>query len=93
MRDSGRRTCSDILRCQDETSKIKLQARDVYTGALPSPVSNQQVEVGNVLFNGTLITFFLTVIYGVGHMVKDHSDCERKEMFYLTAHLTHFIYG
>ena len=30
-------------------------------------------------------------------MVKDHSDREReegrKEMFYLTMHSTHFIYG
>ena len=28
-------------------------------------------------------------------MVKDHSDRERgrKEMFYLTTHSTHFIYG
>ena len=28
-------------------------------------------------------------------MVKDHSDNEsgRKEMFYLTTHSTHFIYG
>ena len=26
-------------------------------------------------------------------MVKDHSDSERKEMFYLMTHSTHFIYG
>ena len=27
-------------------------------------------------------------------MVKDHSDSEReREMFYLTTHSTHFIYG
>ena len=27
-------------------------------------------------------------------MVKDHSDSEKeKEMFYLTTHSTHFIYG
>ena len=30
-------------------------------------------------------------------MVKDHSDCEKgereREMFYLTTHSTHFIYG
>ena len=31
---------------------------------------------GNVLFNGTLITFCLR-LYGVRHMVKDHSDSER----------------
>ena len=50
-------------------------------------------------------------LYGVRHMVKDHSDSERgnplpphgllfpinskreREMFYLTTHSTHFIYG
>ena len=30
---------------------------------------------GNVLFNDTLNTFYLR-LYGVGHMVKDHSDSE-----------------
>ena len=37
-------------------------------------------------FNEVLNTFYLR-LYGVGHMVKDHSDREReegrKEMFYL----------
>ena len=31
---------------------------------------------GNVLFNNALNTFYLQ-LYGVGHMVKDHSDSER----------------
>ena len=31
---------------------------------------------GSVLFNGTLNTFYLR-LYGVGHMVKDHSNSER----------------
>ena len=31
---------------------------------------------GNVLFNDTLNTFYLR-LYGVGHVVKDHSDSER----------------
>ena len=31
---------------------------------------------GNVLFNDTLNTFYLRV-YGVRHMVKDHSDSEK----------------
>ena len=30
---------------------------------------------GNVLFNDALNTFYLR-LYGVGHMVKDHSDSE-----------------
>ena len=34
------------------------------------------MEEGNVLFNDTLNTFYLR-LYGVGHMVKDHSDSER----------------
>ena len=31
---------------------------------------------GNVLFNDALNTFYLR-LYGVGQMVKNHSDCER----------------
>ena len=31
---------------------------------------------GNVLFNNALNIFYLQ-LYGVGHMVKDHSDSER----------------
>ena len=34
---------------------------------------------GNVLFNDTLNTFHLQV-YGVRHMVKDHSDSERENL-------------
>ena len=37
----------------------------------------QQIRrVGNVLFNDALHTFYLQ-LYGVRHMVKDHSDSER----------------
>ena len=32
---------------------------------------------GNVIFNNTLNTFYLR-LYGVRHMVKDHSDSEKK---------------
>ena len=39
-------------------------------------VSAQNKE-GNLLFNDALNTFYLHV-YGVRHMVKDHSDRERK---------------
>ena len=31
----------------------------------------------NVLFNNTLNTFFYLQLYGVRHMVKDHSDSEK----------------
>ena len=34
---------------------------------------------GNVLFNNTLNTFYLQ-LYGVRHMVKDHSDSKRRRM-------------
>ena len=34
------------------------------------------LKEGNVLFNDALNTFYLQ-LYGVGHMVKDHSDSER----------------
>ena len=48
----------------------------------------------NVLFNDVLNTLHLR-LYGVGHMVKDHSDSEKgeRETFYLTTHSTHFIFG
>ena len=39
-----------------------------------STVSRKQ---GNVLFNDALNTFYLR-LYGVTHMVKDHSDSERR---------------
>ena len=42
---------------------------------------------GNVLFNDALNTFYLR-LYGVS--LKKEG---RKEMFYLTTHSTHFIYG
>ena len=38
------------------------------------PISCTRKE-RNVLFNDTLNTFYLR-LYGVGHMVKDHSDSE-----------------
>ena len=34
------------------------------------------LKEGNVLFNDALSTFYLR-LYGVRHMVKNHSDCER----------------
>ena len=36
----------------------------------------QRRKEGNVLFNDTLSTFYLP-LYGVRHMLKDHSDSER----------------
>ena len=43
-------------------------------GAILSVVDDW--KEGNVLFNNSFNTFLIR-IYGVGHMVKDHSDIER----------------
>ena len=49
----------------------------------------------NVLFNDVLSTFYLW-LYGLRHMLRTilivRKERER-EMFYLTTHSTHFIYG
>ena len=42
-----------------------------------SKLNSKHVKEGNVLFNNALNTFYL-LLYGVGHMVKYHSDSERK---------------
>ena len=39
----------------------------------------QQWKEGNMLFNNALNTFYLR-LYGVKHMVKDHSDSEGRNM-------------
>ena len=36
-------------------------------------INSERRKEGNVLFNDALNTFYLR-LYGVGHMVKDHSD-------------------
>ena len=52
----------DVLFCRKELTCT------VHFGLIPS-------VVGNVLFNDALNTFYLR-LYGVRHMVKDHSDRE-----------------
>ena len=42
----------------------------------PIILYSQGRKEGNVLFNEALNTFYVR-LYGVGHMVKDHSDSER----------------
>ena len=42
--------------------------------------NTQTMKEGNVLFNDTLNTFYLQ-LYGIGHMVNDHSDRERGNLF------------
>ena len=48
---------------------IKSSLCGIWVGAQPG-------KEGNVLFNDALNTFYIP-LYGVGHMVKDHSDSER----------------
>ena len=43
---------------------------------------------GNVLFNDALNTFYLR-LYGIRHMLKDHSDNERRNL--LPLHGLHFL--
>ena len=72
-----------------EGNEERIQIHDV--SQVSSPIERER----NVLFNDALSTFYLR-LYGVRHMVKDHSDSERereREMFYLTTHSAHFIYG
>ena len=46
------------------------------TPELPHRPGSSNEKEGRVLFNDTLNTFYLR-LYGVRHMVKDHSDSER----------------
>ena len=48
-----------------------LSCNSYISGKCPSGMKE-----GNVLFNDTLNTFYLR-LYGVTHMVKDHSDSEK----------------
>ena len=48
------------------------------TRFLLPPVWVGKERKGNVLFNDALNTFFNLRLYGVRHMVKDHSDSERE---------------
>ena len=45
------------------------------------------IRKGNALFNDALNTFYLQ-LYGIGHMVKDHSDSERGNL--LPPHRLYF---
>ena len=50
------------------------------------PQDKRQRKEGNVLFNDILNTFYLR-LYGVRHMVKDHSDSEKGNL--LPPHRLH----
>ena len=69
---------SAIVQQSNTFANIKLDSQH------PSPtvfqnnwmVLHKKGKEGNIVFNNTLNTFFLW-LYGVTHMVKDHSDSER----------------
>ena len=52
--------------CVNRTLDIKIRRRP-----------ETEIKEGNVLFNDALNTFYLR-LYGVGHMVKNHSDSQRE---------------
>ena len=56
------------LRQEAEKSKPKLEQL--------RKQKREEMKEGNVLFNNALNTFYLR-LYGVRHMVKDHSDSEK----------------
>ena len=68
------------------------------TSATPG-VRHLSEKEGNVLFNGTLNTFYLR-LYGIRHMVKDHSDrqeetccCHIGYSFWLAARVHIYMKG
>ena len=54
------------------TLRYRVKLRDFVTS-----VANVTRSEGYILFNDALNTFYLR-LYGVGHMVEDHSDSERQ---------------
>ena len=65
----------DIL-CAEQGSQGRFLLSQKLTAQPPFSVIYFKGEEGNILFNDALNTFYLR-LYGVRHMVKDHSDSER----------------
>ena len=65
--------------CDDSHQWLCKTYREIYLWAtfVIAVTSSCTRKEGNVLFNDTFNTFYLR-LYGVGHMVKYHSDSERK---------------
>ena len=74
-------TWQDDCKDRSRTSFI-LSSRSCEIGR--PPTSDVGRKEGNVLFNDALNTFYLR-LYGVRHMIKDHSDSEKGNSFRLTA--------
>ena len=69
--------------CKNNNNRVQrtqvflLEKINTFTTALmPRHLQEGGRNEGNVLFNDALSTFYLR-LYGVGHMVEDHSDSER----------------
>ena len=56
--------------------QIDLTTNNHVIQAMVATGKQNDIKEGNVLFYDALNTFYL-LLYGVGHMVKDHSDSER----------------
>ena len=67
-----RKSCLHIVGLKPDSDEIS----NILKKYLFRTIENGRKE-GNVLFNDALNTFYLQ-LYGVGHMVKYHSDSERK---------------
>ena len=69
----------NVANCQDTLTVLPLRWRillyDVCLGG-PEDLGYLAERERNVLFNDALNTFYLR-LYGVRHMVKDHSDSEK----------------
>ena len=52
--------------------------RGLCVGVVVERFHDEGRKEGNVLFNDALNTFYLR-LYGVRHMVKDHSDSEKRK--------------
>ena len=73
------RTATSRVQWLGESDRVRLTWNNtnstfkLYTRIRLSPLQEREI---NVLFNDTLNTFYLR-LYGIRHMVKDHSDGER----------------
>ena len=65
-----------MYRMGEKTSHGDSRVAFCYVEVVGRSVSKVSKKEGNVLFHDALNTFYLR-LYGVGHMVKDHSESER----------------
>ena len=69
-----------VIERSEEEDRLEMPRSAAFGRLMNSVLIDITSKEGNVLFNDALNTFYLR-LYG------------RKEMFYLTTHSTHFIYG